>query len=131
MNKPHMKQCSDGTKEWCLHGKLHREGGAAIEWVNGSKEWYVHGKLHREDAPAIEYANGTKQWYLHGELHREDGAAIEYADGTKSWYLHDASYANAEAWARQVLQLCKQPCDDADVDAYLRLVLSKYAEESL
>ena len=75
--------------------------------------------------------DGTKKWYLHGELHREDAPAVEYADGSKEWYLHDASYANAEAWARQVLQLCKQPCDDADVDAYLRLVLSKYAEESL
>ena len=43
---------------------------------NGSKEWHLNGKLHREDGPAIEYANGSKHWYLNGKLHREDGAGL-------------------------------------------------------
>ncbi len=34
---------------------------------NGSKEWFLNDKLHREDGPAIEYASGTKYWYLNGE----------------------------------------------------------------
>ena len=35
---------SDGTKEWWLNGKLHREKGPAIECTNGRKEWYWHDK---------------------------------------------------------------------------------------
>ena len=56
---------------------------------NGTKEWCLNGKRHREDGPAIEYSNGAKSWYLNDKLHREDGPAVEYADGTKSWYLND------------------------------------------
>ena len=48
---------------------------------DGTKEWYINGKLHREDGPAIEWANGDRYWYLNGKLHREDGTAIEYDDG--------------------------------------------------
>jgi hypothetical protein len=54
----------------------------------GDKFWYLHGKLHREGGPAVEYTDGTKKWFLHNRLHREDGPAIEYANGTKFWYLH-------------------------------------------
>jgi hypothetical protein len=38
-----------------------------IVWPNGTKEWYLNGKHHREDGPAIELANGTKDWYLNGK----------------------------------------------------------------
>jgi len=48
-------------------GKLHREGGPAIEWANGTKYWYINDKCHREDGPAIEWANGTKYWYINGK----------------------------------------------------------------
>ena len=58
-------------------------------YSNGTKEWYLNGKLHREDGPAVERASGTKQWLLNGSLHREDGPALEWADGTKSWSLND------------------------------------------
>ena len=50
-------------------------------WPNGSKQWYLNGKLHREGGPAIERANGTKVWYLNGKPHREDGPAYEDSDG--------------------------------------------------
>ena len=76
-----------GDKFWYQHGKLHREDGPAIEWVDGSKEWYLNDKLHRVDGPACEYANGDKHWYLNGKRHREDGPAVEYASGGKRWYL--------------------------------------------
>ena len=39
---------------------------------DGSKEWYLNGKKHREDGPAVEEANGSKYWYLNGKCHRED-----------------------------------------------------------
>lgn len=42
-----------------------------------SKQYFLNGKLHREDGPAIEYVNGDLRWYLNGNRHREDGPAIE------------------------------------------------------
>ena len=54
---------------------------------NGSKEWYLNGKRHREDGPAVEWPNGRNFWYLNGELHREDGPAVVSANGYKAWYL--------------------------------------------
>ena len=33
---------------------------------SGGKEWYLNGKLHREDGPAIEWIDGCKSWYLNG-----------------------------------------------------------------
>ena len=53
-------------------------------WSNGSKEWYLNGKRHREGGPAVEDSDGTKEWYLNGQRHREGGPAIERAIGTKS-----------------------------------------------
>ena len=35
--------------------------------ADGTKEWYLNDKLHREDGPAREYANGSKYWYLNGK----------------------------------------------------------------
>jgi len=35
-------------------------------YSNGTKEWFLHGKLHREDGPAVEYVDGDKYWYLNG-----------------------------------------------------------------
>ena len=32
----------DGSKHWCLNGKLHREDGPAIERADGSKSWYLN-----------------------------------------------------------------------------------------
>lgn len=91
-----VKVYDDGTKEWYLNGKLHREDGPAIEWANDDKSWYLNDKLHREDGPAFEY-NGAKEWWLNGKLHREDGPAVEYAiDGHKFWYLNGVEYSEEE-----------------------------------
>ena len=79
----------NGTKDWYLNGKRHREDGPAIEWPDGTKHWYLNGKHHREDGPAIEYSDGAKEWWLNGNRHREDGPAIVGSDGTKEWYLND------------------------------------------
>ena len=74
--------------EYRVLGKLHREDGPALEWVDGGKEWYLNGKLHREDGPAVECADGDKSWWVNGKLHREDGPAVECADGDKSWWVN-------------------------------------------
>ncbi len=63
---------------------------------DGSKIWCLNGKLHREDGPAIDSVDGTKQWYLNGKYHREDGPAIEWANGDKYWFLNDTQYTEAE-----------------------------------
>lgn len=59
---------------------------------DGSKEYWVDGRLHREDGPAIDYVNGTQYWYKHGKLHREDGPAIMWWDGRQYWFLDDLEY---------------------------------------
>ena len=66
MKKTICETDADETKRWYRDGKLHREDGPAIEYVNGTKLWYRDGKCHREDGPAIEWANGDKYWYLKG-----------------------------------------------------------------
>ena len=116
---------ADGSKVWRLHGALHREGAPAIEYADGSKEWYLHGALHREDGPAMEHADGSKMWFLHGALHREDGAAIEYADGDKEWFLHGNEYKNAAAWAQAMLKQRNEPHDAEAVQKYMRTILTK------
>jgi hypothetical protein len=80
---------ADGSKFWYRDGRLHREGGPAVERANGDKAWYHNGQCHREDGPAVEYANGDKAWYYKGQLHREDGPAIEFASGYKEWHRND------------------------------------------
>ena len=74
-------------------------------WTNGTKEWWINGKRHREDGPAIEYASSSKHWCLNDELHREDGPAIERANGTKSWYLNGEELSEEEFNNRTKVEL--------------------------
>ena len=46
MSQPEMKVYPNGSKFWFLNGKLHREGGPAIEWYDGAKRWYLNGKKY-------------------------------------------------------------------------------------
>jgi hypothetical protein len=64
-------------------------GGILHEYFNGTKEWFLNNKLHREDGSAAEYAIGIKYYQLNGKRHREDGPAIDNADGTKEWWIND------------------------------------------
>jgi len=64
--------------------------------IDGSKEWYLNGKRHREDGPAIEWADGSKSWWLNGLSHREDGPAVEWASGSKSWWLNGKKLTEKE-----------------------------------
>lgn len=65
-------------------------------------EYRLNGKLHREDGPALEYIDGHKEWRINNELHREDGPAVEYADGQGSWFCHNRFYQNIDDWAKDV-----------------------------
>ena len=78
---------ADGSQEWCVDGKRHREDGPAVIDADGYQAWYVDGKRHRVDGPAIIWPNGTQEWYVDGERHREGGPAIICADGHQSWYI--------------------------------------------
>jgi hypothetical protein len=54
----------------------------------GTKEWYLNNKLHREDGPAMEYADGSKSWYLNGiELSEADfiELSVEACDELKKY----------------------------------------------
>ena len=87
MNKPECKIYPDGTKEWLLNGKLHREDGPAVEYPSGSKEWWLNGNRHREDGPAAEYSDGNKFWYLnHEKTHPEKLVDLWLERGIFCWY---------------------------------------------
>jgi hypothetical protein len=92
---------SDGTREWYLNDKLHREDGPAFECSNGGKIWYLNGKIHREDGPAAEWMSGGKEWYLNGERHREDGPASKWANENKLWFLNGIKLTEEEFLQRQ------------------------------
>ena len=87
-DQPKMMVLTDGTKEWCLNGELHRTDGPAVELADGTKEWWLEDKRHRSDGPAVEYADGRKEWWFNGFPHRTDGPALERADGSKMWFLN-------------------------------------------
>lgn len=48
---------ADGTKEWRLHGELHREDGPARIRLNGDTEYWRHGKRNAGDPakPVVVY----------------------------------------------------------------------------
>ena len=72
MSEPEMIEYLNGTKEWWVGDKLHREDGPAWVGSDGTKAWWVGGKQHREDGPAVEWANGDYIWYLNGNIYTFD-----------------------------------------------------------
>ena len=67
-----LKVYENGTKEWYLNGKLHREDGPAIKDHYDNKYWYLNGKIHREDGPAAENKNGHKEWWINGRFQKSN-----------------------------------------------------------
>jgi hypothetical protein len=82
MKEPECFINKDGTKRWCVDGKLHRLDGPAVERPSGSKEWWIDDKLHRLDGPAIEWANGAKVWFIDGKHYKTQQ---EHALGAFNW----------------------------------------------
>lgn len=73
-----------------------------FSYPNGDKRWYLDGRLHREGGPAIEYGNGDKGWYLHGTPHRLDGPAFDFAERQTYFFEgHQISQEASEKIARR------------------------------
>jgi hypothetical protein len=51
--------------------KMSYKGYMVTVNTDGTKEWFLNGKRHREDGPACEYASGNKFWYLNGKEYSE------------------------------------------------------------
>lgn len=93
-------------KKYYVDGKLHREGGPAVEefYDNGktkSLSWYLDGKLKRDNRPSIVKldkntgATTYEEWNEDGKLHKIEGPSIVYyyPEGPKKqeyWYVNDA-----------------------------------------
>lgn len=61
------------TIRYFQNGKLHRDNGPAIEFINrGNKAWFQNGKLHRLDGPAVESWNGIRTWHIEGKQYLEE-----------------------------------------------------------
>jgi len=82
---------------WFQNGDLHRDDGAAVEFVNGGRHYYVHGKLHRVDGPALikpithDDPFRQEQWWNNGVRTRIGDAATTIWDVNgiceRSWYV--------------------------------------------
>lgn len=47
--------------------QLQHEMPSYIKRTNGTQEWYLQGRLHREDdQPAVIYTNNHMEWYVNG-----------------------------------------------------------------
>lgn len=65
-NKDLLKEENPNHVYWYKDGKLHRDGGPAIEYIpTRIMKWYQHGELHRDEGPAVETPQ-FKVWYRHG-----------------------------------------------------------------
>jgi hypothetical protein len=53
------------TFEIDQEGRTHKWYKDSI-YPNGTCKWFVDGKLHREDGPAVEYVDGRSYWYKNG-----------------------------------------------------------------
>lgn len=96
---------TDGSIEWWLNDKLHREDGPAVIWPNGRTEWWLHGKVHRKDGPAISGGNSGEFWMQNGMMHREDGPAY-ISNGSpphKEWWLKGIKLDPVEVFLRKLI----------------------------
>ena len=71
-----------GTKMWQhANGRLHNDlDRPAVIRLDGTTEWWVNGRLHREQGPAIIHPDGTQEYYIDGVVQLYDGSECEYID---------------------------------------------------
>ena len=67
--KPEKIVYPNGTIEYKLNGKLHRNNRPAVMGFNGYRAWYINGKRHREDGPAIVDPNNHIEWWFNGRYY--------------------------------------------------------------
>lgn len=90
------------------HNALGLVGDCVMYEENGRQIWYRNGKIHRDDGPAIIYLNvmreewyqiGINIWYQNGIIHRHDGPAVTHRDGTHEWFHNGARHRlDGPAW---------------------------------
>lgn len=97
----------DGSYEWYLNGKLHREedDGAPARYLatERSHEFYYDGALHRVEGPArlwgspdADQADMT-EWYQCGQRHRTTGPAIDGLNtSSKRYFVNSFEYAKKD-----------------------------------
>jgi hypothetical protein len=70
-------------------GRLHREGGPAVDRADGRQEWWYHGRLHSFDGrPAVVDPSGVYEWYEFDLRHRVPGPAVIYANGRQDFWVN-------------------------------------------
>ena len=93
--KPKKHIRPDGSIEYRLNGKLHREDGPAKIWPNGSIAWCLNGKLHRTGGPAAIFPSDII-WYTNSKYHRLDGPAVIQSNILSGsfirWFIHGINY---------------------------------------
>ena len=83
---------------WYRNGKLHREGGPAVECFNTIGYDYSVAMFKIFDGPqppvddlpaGDEKLIWAKYYYIDGKCHREDGPAVEISNGNKYYCIND------------------------------------------
>lgn len=60
-----------------------------VIYLDGANHWTnEEGRLHREDGPAIEYLNGDWSWLFNGKWHRISGPS-EWIGRKYGWWVND------------------------------------------
>ena len=89
---------SNNKEVWTHEGRLHREGGLpAVTTPEGTKEYWVSGKRHRESGPAIEGVFSNDEYWVNGEEYTQfqfenrQGCVIESMTvaGEVLWKIND------------------------------------------
>ena len=88
----------DGTEEWYLNGKLHRDGDLpAVIFSNDEFAWYKNGERHRDGDEAAVISKISNTWYQNGKIHRDgDNPAIICKNGNKLWYKHNLLHRDGD-----------------------------------
>ena len=78
-----------------------KQRNGIYEVKNLGTYYWVNGKLNREDGPAVEFIDGDKYWYINDKYHRLDGPAIEW-DETKEYWIEGKEYYIKEEFEKVV-----------------------------
>lgn len=115
---------------WFEDGKLHRSDGPAITYADGTKEWWIRGRRHRQGAASVVVAKGARwnNWqpvghmssrkrmpltgpaelyYSHGQLHNVSGPALR-AQGRRDQYWLEGEKLTNHQWQKQAEPLRRE-----------------------
>lgn len=81
--------CSDGTREWRVHGILHRGTSAqsqeplpAVIWgrhcaLSETREWYTYGQFNKSESRHFICDGGNSFYYFYNKFHCDNCAKSE------------------------------------------------------